>query len=109
MEDVVYPGRDDDMDDVKEEDEDGEIDDEIGSDHTSETSQDDDDDGHANHANGSINVVSKTSRLHPWDADSPEEEEEEYSVKGDDIEYEMDQDEALWEVSMQQNPELICV
>jgi len=75
----------------------GEIDDEIGSDHTSETSQDDDDDGHANHANGSINVVSKTSRLHPWDADSPEEEEEEYSVKGDDIEYEMDQDEALWE------------
>jgi len=40
MEDVVYPGRDDDMDDV-EEDEDGQIeygDDEIGSDHASETS-----------------------------------------------------------------------
>jgi len=44
MEDVVYLGRDDDMD------KDGEIeygDDEIGSDHTSETSQDGDNDGHA--------------------------------------------------------------
>lgn len=99
MEDVVYPGRDDGIDDVEEEDEDGEIeygDDEIGSDHTSETSQDDDDDGHAD---GDIDVISEASHSHPWHTDAPEDDEGEESVDGDDIEDEMDQDEALWEVS----------